>query len=240
MVRAAVLAAVVAGALLGATSACGSDLTPPAAPPPRVDPTDAAALASITCNRNGIRGAPTRVRTQPDGVHLRFENTANATLRYSVDHLQGGQGDTLPRGTSTVVVQAPPGELRVQCLGPGRYPDPEKMPTRTIQVTDPSGYAAGALLDCANETVVVSHPDYADNAPGQRGDPVELARTDLGARLRPADVVRRLWYAGPDEAIVIVQRGGLTVARTKFQRLGKDEWLLEMTERCATFNDSTD
>ncbi len=239
MVRAAVLAGVVAGVALG-TVACGSPVARPAAPPPRVDTTDAAAVASITCNRNGIRGAPTRVRTQPDGVHLRFENTTDATLRYSVDHVQGGQGDSLPRGTSTVVVQAPPGELRVQCLGPGRYLDPEKMPIRTIQVTDPSGYAAGALLECADETIVVGHPDYADNAPGQRGDPVELARTDLGARLRPVDVVRRLWYAGPDEAIVIVQRGGATVARTKFQRLGKDEWLLEMTERCATFNDSTD
>jgi hypothetical protein len=235
-----IVSACILGGVVLAASGCGSQAGPPLAPPsPRADAADRGAMAGITCNRNGIREASTRVNTQLDGVHLRFENTADTDLRYGVDHAQGGQGDTLPRGTSTIVVQAPAGELRVQCLGPGRYLDPGKAPTRIILVADPAGYAAGVQLECADK-VVVGHGQHADTSSGQRGDPVELARRELGSRLRPADVVRRLWYAGPDEAVVIVQRDDRTVSRTEFRRLGKDDWLLEMTERCQSFNDSTD
>ena len=110
-------------------------------------------------------------------------------------------------------------------------------PTTRVSVLDPAGYWVDPRLDCGASTMhSTTIIDYAADAPGQRGDPIDLARTYARRRDISLDAVEEAEYPAGQAATIRLRHNGRTVAVLYYNRPhGKAEpggWLLGSTEEC--------
>jgi len=100
----------------------------------------------------------------------------------------------------------------------------------SLDITDPEGSFVPADLGCP-DAASGSIFDYAEDAVGVQGDPVEVARQHLSG-LEFDDVIERAGYPESNLPVVRVVRGGDVVASARFMSDGEGGWLLETLDVC--------
>ena len=170
----------------------------PSAPRPS-RPTAAAAVPDaelrVACDGTHTTIANPLVRTQPDGVHVRFENTSGSDLSVEWSDTEGNAlfGDGIPAAGATLIYTfgawRPPGRLRGDA---GRVHRRRSGPALQVARDVVRGEGVWRVGHHAAGT------DYAEGATGATGDVVDIARSQLrgsrpttssstpGTRSRPA------------------------------------------------------
>ena len=226
--RLLVLALLVAGPAAG----CGQSPAKPAPTTPAGEAGWLPDVAQIDCEVNGAKVLTTRVRPQPDGLHLNVENETGTELAFSVEESQtGGQGASAPTGSVDYVWSIPPGKVFVKCTNDEA--DPSEIEGAMFEVVDEEGvWVSTSLADSCKEASMTT-ADYAIGAQGKEGGPVDIARRLFEKQgLRPGDVVESAGYPESDETIVRVTRSGDVIATMSFLRDGAGGWLAENTTLC--------
>ncbi|HYH49437.1 MAG TPA: hypothetical protein VEG38_07800 [Acidimicrobiia bacterium] len=112
----------------------------------------------VHCTTDGVALDRDRVTASGDGVHLRVANTVGGEALLVADPVTENPTVRIPPGTSTVVLLAPPGKVRLRCEPPG--PQPEH-PSVTMTVEDPYGFYRSidvpAALGCEPDATVALH-----------------------------------------------------------------------------------
>jgi hypothetical protein len=192
--------------------------------------------AAVVCDGRETRVTTARVRAQPDGAHVRVENTTGARLPWLAEARAAGDGAGMgsdaPPGVSNHVLPFPPGRVAVACHGESG--DPSDVPRVAIEVVDPDGvWTDTSLGECAQVSAIA---DYVAGARGRPGTPVEVARALLTERdaLGPDDRVERAGYRAADApALVRLVRAERTVAVLSLIGDGNGGWLLSQTDACS-------
>lgn len=202
--------------------------------PSRSDVPDVASgapdVARIVCSEDGTRVETPTVRAQPDGVHVTVDNRLGFHTGFSMRFENGGGGGrNAPRGESAHVLSAPPGRLEIGC-----YTDRDALAPdlQALRVVDPTGIYRSTELDC--ERIVGENVDFASGTPGVEGDPVEIARDDLGSAvgLRADDVVELAGYPEDEPPTVRLVRDGRVVATISYFETEQGGWLQDSLSRC--------
>jgi hypothetical protein len=220
-------------ALLVASPAAGCGQG--AAEPAPTTPAEAGSLpdvAQIECEVNGAKVLTTRVRPQPDGLHLNVENDTGTELAFTVEESEtGGQGASAPTGSVDYVWPIPPGKVFVKCTSDEA--DPSEVQGAELEVVDEGGLWVSTSLAESCARASMSTADYAVGAEGEKGDPVDIARKLFEKQgLEPGDVVEPAGYPEGDETIVRVTRSGEVIATMSFLPDGTGRWLPENTMLC--------
>ena len=170
--------------------------TRPVAPPL----SDAPTVATIVCDKNGTRALTSRVRPQPDGVHITIYNRSRARSFYmrAFENPDDNHGGPLDHGENRVVASFPPGDMLVGCFsgsrGPYSYYKTDLKEYVRVTIVDPHGLWRPSDLACAepiNAGVVRDGRATGDLVASD--DEVErLARSVPG--IRPTDVLQRPGY----------------------------------------------
>jgi hypothetical protein len=228
--RLLVLALVVAGPAVG----CGQGGTEPAPTTPAAEAGSLPDVAQIECEVNGAKVLTTRVRPQPDGLHLNVENDTGAELGFSIEESEtGGQGASAPTGSVDYVWSIPPGKAFVKCTNDEA--DPSEVQGAELEVVDEVGLWVPTSLGETCKQASVSTADYAVGAKGDKGDSVDIATKLFEQQgLEPGDVVERAGYLDGEETVVRVTRSGNVVATMSFLPDGAGGWLQDSTTRCET------
>jgi hypothetical protein len=220
---------IVAGVSLGLMlAACAEPTTEPSADGLAQEPAD---VARVTCDADGTHIETASVSARPDGVHLVVVNHLGFDTGFSFELSDGsGGGDNSPRGTSTHVLQAPPGQVLIGC-----YLDPDasgEVERQTFEVVDADGVYRPTELDC--ESISVGTSDYAAGATGESGDPVDLGRQrfDGAYGLQEGDVVERAGYPQADLQTVRLVRDGRVLATITYRGSEAGGWLEETMATC--------
>ncbi len=195
---------------------------PAAAPSPLPD------AVQVVCDANGTSVTTPIARPQPDGVHLRIENTTGTDMGFDVGTLGG---DNAPSGASEIVWPVPPGDIEVGCSDL----EGNRQDRATLTIQDPDGIWIDPKVGC--DDVAVGTADYVQGATGEHGDLVAIARAGVADRLREGDVVEAAGYPAATDRHVIVVRDGTTVADLTYRL---DEagtgWLLDSESTCDGFS----
>ena len=210
-------------------------LVPPDAGPPAPD------VATFRCDGTSATLDTSLIRTQPDGVHVDFVNSADEPLVFtfrfpqewnspdsSVSDGPGPDGDVYEPGRISTVGLWAPGTYSVVCWNPTTG---EMAAAAQLEVVDPAGHYVPWEPECDGAAWGMA-PGYAEGATGDRGDPLDVARARL-TRLEEGDVVERALYPASttDPVIRIVRGGRVFVAATLFDD-GQGGWLLGSLEGC--------
>jgi hypothetical protein len=117
--------------------------------------------------------------------------------------------------TSSPSTTVPPSAASAPTVAPAQTvaPAPTPVPTSTPVSTAPP---SSDTTSCVSPTF-----DYAQGARGKAGEPVDLARVDVGG-IRPGDVVERDTAAGS----VRIVRDGAVIGRVTYDPDGAGGWLL--------------
>ena len=210
-----------------ATGGSGSDApASPAAPD----------TAVVACSDQGTEVLTPIVRPQPDGVHFRTDNQTDLSLLFDFESSEGGGfGTDAPPGNHAVDADTgfavAPGEVKVRCADP-EDPDWPDTPWSTLTVEDPEGLWAPASVegcDLVSNGIV----DYAQDAVGEQGDPVDIARRELGGSLEPGDEVRPAGYPESAQPTVAVVRDERVVMVVLYVPDSQGGWLRSETTACA-------
>jgi hypothetical protein len=168
------------------------------------------------------------VRTQPDGVHVRFENTSGTNLSVDWSDGEGNAlfGDDIPAAGATLIYTFGPGDLQVAC---GETP-------AAFTIVDPDELYASPGTWCAAKgsgaTGTTGGTDYAPGATGLTGDVVDIARSQLKG-LAADDVVEHAGYPlATGNQFVRVVRDGRTVAAVEYTPDGQGGWLIVGSSSC--------
>jgi hypothetical protein len=182
----------------------------------------AAGVAEFACDPSGtISPSSSIVAARPDGVHVAITNAGDVPVSFLVGDL-GGDGAG-PGERKETVWQLPPGKATVSCSNSeGRTGGASSA---SLHVTDPEGFYVPADVGCP-DAAPSSNFDYAEDAVGVPGDPVEVARQHL-AGLEFDDVVERAGYPESNLQVVRVVRGGDVVASARFMSDDEDGWHLD-------------
>jgi hypothetical protein len=213
------VAAIVAFAAL---SACARDA-------PRAASVDVPEIARVVCSEGGTRVETPSVRAQPDGVHVVVDNELGFDTGFSMKYENGAGGRNAPMGESGHVVPAPPGSLEIGCY---KDRNATESDLQRVDVVDPSGIYRSTELGC--DSIVGGVGDYPQGATGERGDPVDLARTrfEQVTDIRDADVIEIAGYPEDELRTVRLVRGGRVVATISFYESGQGGWLEDTFSRC--------
>jgi hypothetical protein len=180
-----VAALVAVGVFLIGLAAAWLAFAPDSGDKPAVEPSPTVSLssipevASVICNREGVRTTTPVVRAQPDGIHVVFHVTGDWYVYSFPDWLdpagvipnpQGGHGGAVHPGDNPVLTYGPPGPFLAGCLLPN---DQDALsPERYVRIraVDPEGLFV---------------PDAPDCVPGKRGVYRRVgSATDLDAVVR--------------------------------------------------------
>lgn len=202
--------------------------TAPEGPTRVVAPAD---VARVVCDAEGTRVETPTVRARPDGVHLVVVNRLGFDTGFSMAFSDGaGMGENAPQGESTHVVAAPPGPVEIGCsLDPQATGEAE---SQSFEVVDPDAVYRSTELEC--ESRATMNVDYALDAPGQQGDPVDVAREWLeeGYGLTGGDVVESGGYPDVGRPIARLVRDGRVLATVELIRAEDDGWLVSTATTC--------
>jgi hypothetical protein len=228
----AVPLALLSGSLEPSASTQGGD-GPGSAPPASPLAPDTALVA---CTDQGTEVLTPVVRPQPDGVHFRTDNRTNLSLLFDFEASEGGVfGTNAPPGDHAVDADTgfalAPGEIKVRCADT-EDPDWPDTPWSTLTVEDPEGLWAPASVegcDLVSNGIV----DYAQDAVGEQGDPVDIARRELGGSLEPGDEVRAAGYPESAQPTVAVVRDERVVMVVQYVPDSQGGWLRSETTACA-------
>ncbi|HEX5824373.1 MAG TPA: hypothetical protein VFY18_07955 [Candidatus Limnocylindrales bacterium] len=179
----------------------------------------------VTCDGTRIDMPVPFVRTQPDGIHVRFANGSGQPVDFGMDLASGLAmlGDSVPAAGGTFTFTFGPGAYRLRCADT----------SGTFAVVDPDRLYRPTVPDCASGSGTAGITDYAEGATGPRGSVLDVARLELRG-LDPGDIVERAGYpAAIDDVLVRVVRGGRVVAVIKYLDDGHGGWLVGETRTCA-------
>ena len=200
-------------------------------------------VASVTCEGSNITVDTSAVAAQTDGIHIDIRIIGDTEVSFRVAEDAGSDAAvTSPeRGatasTGEVVLLSPPGRYVLSCTAPQG-----EVGIASLDVVDPNGSFVSAEPECSGGEAWGTAPAYAPGAVGDRGDPVDVARTRLTG-LQSGDVVERAGYLQSDDAAIVrVIRGGTVIARVDLFDDGRGGWLLSSMEGCsdASFGWSSD
>jgi len=185
-------------------------------------------VAEVRCVGDDTHLLTPVVVTQPDGVHLRIENSkpGEVELEYEVDGGSGGGGgEVLPPGVSHRVVPFAADSVGVACVVGGRGVSAYAAMT----VLDPADRARPPQVDCAQST---SDSPGRDAVSGT--DPVAAARTYLRDQdlLRPEDVLHPAAGPAPEFPVVLLLRRGRALASLRFSPGEGRSFTLESADVC--------
>jgi len=196
---------------------------------PQGDGGDVPMVARVVCAEGGTRVETPSVRAQSDGVHVVIDNQLGFDTGFSTRYEIGAEGSNAPQGESEHVLRAPPGALEIGC-----YTDPDAIESdlQTLSIVDPSGIYRSTKLDC--DSIVEGVGDSPEGATGERGDPVDLARTrfDQVTDLGDDDVVEIAGYPKDELRTVRLIRNGRVVATITYYEDGQGGWLEDTFSRC--------
>ena len=179
----------------------------------RVQPTDRPRTLRIICRHDGSTVLEqATVVARRDGVHLTVDNRADETASVN------GLSVDAPVGETSHVVSAAPGRVDVACW-PGSRHEETEPPTTSVTVVDPKGFWTSPTLQCPPGSGTSNQIlEYAGDATGEQGDPVELFRQfrrrtgDLGKD----DVFKLGGYPAAPDPVVLVLRDRRTIAQAHY------------------------
>lgn len=139
--------------------------------------------AGVRCTDEGIAIDGDEMTASADGVHLPVTNTTEGDARLVAGPVSENPTHTIPPGTSTIVLLAPPGELRLSC---GPHNEVPKNRAVTVTVKDPRGFyrsvnLADALGCEPDESVDGDPPGWGSTA--REAAEAFAAQLDAGARI---------------------------------------------------------
>ena len=176
-----------------------------------------------------------------DGVHVDFVNAADEPLVFtfrfpeevnspdsSVSDGPGPDGDVYEPGRISTVGKWAPGTYSLVCWNPSTG---ETAALARLEVVDPAGNYVPWEPQCDGDAWGMA-PGYPEDATGDPGDPLEVARARLTG-LEEGDLVERALYPGSatDPVIRVVRNGRVFAAVTLFDD-GQGGWLLGSLEGC--------
>lgn len=217
-----------------ALTACGSPSTDrPGTPSPQA--ANPVPEVTMTCDGETTKLDSTVVEAKADGVHVTIVNASGMDLSYTVSLRSGGGfGAGAPRMEKTLVLSLPPGDLAIGC-DPRSEGDPSAgLPT--LRVIDPEGYYLPKELECTSETASGSSIDYAEDATGDKRNPIEIVAERFEDELAPEDEVVRAGY--PDEGgdpTIAIRREGRTVVAVHLFGNDKEGYLIDSEDICGDF-----
>ena len=193
-----------------------------------ISPVEAVVELQVLCDGTRIDVPAPVVRSQPDGVHLRFLNPSGRELTYAIDGPLGfGMGDSIPAMGGAVVFTFGPGTYDLTC---GDY-------RSSFGVVDPDGLYASPELLCPAQSSGTA--DHGQDARGVPGSLLGVARSQLRG-LRPGDVVEPAGYPqAADSHLIRVVRDGQVVAVLGYADDGHGGWLTGGTRICSGSGVST-
>jgi hypothetical protein len=207
------------------SSAPSADPNDGPAAAPSASPAEPSADLRVVCDGAGTDIPTPFVKTQPDGVHIRFANTSGQPLDFGLDDATGLAmlGDGIPVEGATFIYTIGTGRYQIGC-GESRV---------AFAVIDPDRLYRPTRLDCNDASGTTGTTDYADDARGPRGALLDVAKAELQG-LRPGDVVEPAGYPkAADEHLVRVVRSGRVVAVLGYADDGHGGWLISGTRACA-------
>jgi hypothetical protein len=193
--------------------------------------------AVVGCTEQGTEVLTPVVRPQPDGVHFRTDNRTDRPLLFDVDEPTGGGfGTGAPPGVHPVEDDAgfpiAPGSVQVRCAD-ADDPAWTDSPFSTLTVEDPDGlWMPGLGLEGCDRSST-TFLDHVQDAVGEQGDPVDLARDDLADTIEPGDEIRSAGYPEAHLPSVAVVREGRVVAVVLYASDGQGGWLLSQVNACS-------
>ena len=203
-----------------ATSSAAS-ASPSAAPSPTaaISPVETPAVLQVACDGTRTAIVVPVVRAQPDGVHVRFDNTSGAVLDYSIEDVGG---DSVPVAGGSFTFTFGPGDYKLSCA----------KDLVSFEVVDPAGiYKAAACADPGSGTTGTS--DYGQGATGARGKVLDVARRQVRG-LVAGDVVELAGYPqATGDRLVRVVHGATVLAVLSYADDGHGGWLLVREHSCA-------
>jgi hypothetical protein len=195
-------------------------------------------VAEVRCDGDATELVTPFVRPQRDGVHVRLVNEGSREVAYFLN-AAGGGGSGGPPGAHEQVYLIPPGRATLACWDSTGPQDPSEIPhEHHLTVIDPEGLFVGTeLTGCPDGERFGYVADFAPDAKGEPGDPVDVARAALRENhgLQEADIVERAGY--PDEGNVrvrMVRNGEVVVLLTLFAAPAGG-WLVSGADGCAAF-----
>lgn len=186
-------------------------------------------VARITCGLDPMTNVLTQaVRPQADGVHLQVTNPTGADFLIDVRDLGG---ENAPTGTSQTAWPVPPGSMAVRCVDTSA-PAAGDAGWVTLKVVDTDGVFAPTTLECPTDERVHQDVDYAADAEGRVGDPVELTKA-LVTAVRPSDKVEAAGYPAAETRLVRVIRDGRAIAIAEWTAAPGGGWWRTGSTVCA-------
>lgn len=194
--------------------------SPSAAPSPTaaISPVETPAVLQVACDGTHTSIVVPVVRAQPDGVHLRFDNTSGIALDYSIEDVGG---DSVPIAGGAFTFLFAPGTYRLSCA----------KDLVGFEVVDPAGiYNAAACADPGSGTTGTS--DYGQGATGMRGTVLDVARRQVRG-LTAGDVIELAGYPqAKGDRLVRVVHGTTVLAALTYADDGHGRWLLGTVRMC--------
>jgi hypothetical protein len=220
------------GAVTVALVGCGEAPEQAQEPAGTAGRTEEAALpdvAQVVCGPGRPEVTTPAVRPQADGLHVEVVNNIGKDLAVSI--LPWG-GTGAPRGTSTVVVNLPPGEVSVSCYDP-YADDAGKAPLSSFDLVDADGVWISTHIECATGMGFSGTSDYV---PGARGEPnpQAAAQAALGPYSEPGDVVEPAGYPKAESPEYRLVRDGEVLAVAELTDDGAGGWLEGQVNGCSS------
>jgi hypothetical protein len=186
----------------------------------------------VACDGTSTEIPVPLVKAQPDGIHVRFDNTSGRLLDVSWSDGSGNplSDDSIPASGGTYVYTLGVGDYEVAC----------SVRPSSFAVVDPDRLYRPAVTWCDSQDAggsdAVGVVDFGLDARGLRGDVVDIARMKLDG-LALGDVVEHAGYPkAAGEQSVRVVRLGRVVAVLDFVADGHGGWLIGGTHTCQGSN----
>ncbi len=187
-------------------------------------------VARVVCGPGRPEVTTPTVRPQADGLHVEVVNETGEDLSFSVlDQEGGGQGEGAPAGTSTKVVNLPPGKVFVTCQDP--VADAGEAARASFEAVDADGVWISTRLDCA-----MGFSGTSDYVPGARGepDPQAAAEAALSGYSEPRDVIEPAGYPEGEPPGYRLVRDGEVLAVIELLDDGAGGWLAGTVTGCSS------
>jgi hypothetical protein len=165
-----------------------------------------------------------KVEAQPDGMHLQIDNRVGKYAAYSISIARATplesyeSGDSIRKGITNQVIEAPPGIAEIQCYPSENYDFTVRKYAYFQVVAGESGYKS-TELECKPGAEITG--SAAADIGGYTGShPVAQAREHFSERLKEGDLVEEAGYPQDPSPPVRVVRHGKVVAAIHYDAGG--------------------
>jgi hypothetical protein len=184
-------------------------------------------VARVVCGPGAPEVTTPAVRPQADGLRVEVVNETGEDLSVSI--LPWG-GTKAPEGTSTQVVNLPPGQVSVDCFDP-HAGDAGKAPQSSFDLVDGDGVWVSTHIECATGMGFAGIPDYVAGARGEP-DPQAVAETALERYGKPGDLIEPAGYPESESPEYRLVRDGEVLAVVQLMSDGAGGWLESQVTGC--------